>query len=822
MNKVRQQPRMAIRQQPGFAQRAACTTLCSIGVLMASLSHSTAADTVASTQVERRTYQLAAGPLATRLNELARYAGVVLSFDPALVSGKSGRAVTGAHTPAEAFALLLQGADLEIVLTSSGRYTLRQIPGGTDSALPQIDVTTAKFGIEGPELTEGTGSYTTPATRAATGLSLSLRDTPQSVTVLTQQVIEDQNLVSLSQALTKVPGVYVTSLDSDRADFYARGFYIDSVQYDGVPSALNSAFYGDANGDSIIYDRMEVVRGSTGLLSGAGDPSASINLIRKHADSKVFTGNVSAGAGSWNRHRASVDLTTPLSADGRVRGRLIASFEERDSHVDLYHSRKQVLYGIVDIDLTPVTRLSIGADYQANRPTGSTWGALPVIFGDGTEVHFPTSKSTAARWTRWYSTNKTIFANLEHNFDNGWKLKASASRRESDYDSKLLYLSGMPDSTTGLGMRALSNYSEYRFSQNNVSAQAVGPFELFGRKHELVIGAMGSYSQNVDAGHTPVPPAQTPGSIYDWNGSYREPVWGPLVTKGTRKKQQTGIYAATRLTLTDKLKFIVGGRQSNWQTQNLPATKPDRNHDVFTPYAGAVYDINDVYSVYASYTSVFQPQTNRKVNGDYLDPVTGVTYEAGIKGEHFGGAVNTSLSVFKIRQNNVAKRDGNQLVSGTSELAYYGTDGINSRGIEMQVSGELTRGWNVMLGASYSRAQDANNVAFNTEMPRSQATLSTSYRFSGGLSGLTVGGGMNWESGSYTLVELDNEDIKRWDQKGFVTASLMARYEFTPNLSGQLNINNVFNKTYYASINDVGTGQYGTPRNAMATLKYKF
>ena len=175
------------------------------------------------------------------------------------------------------------------------------------------------LGARDPAVTEGTGSYTTPATASATGLSLSLRETPQSVSVVTRQRIDDQNLRSLDEVMGSVVGVQVVAEDSDRTDFWSRGFYIDNLQYDGVPTTIGLSMYGESDNDSIIYDRIEVVRGATGLMTGAGNPSASINLVRKHANSREFTGSINTGVGSWNQFRSSVDLSTPLNQEGTVR-----------------------------------------------------------------------------------------------------------------------------------------------------------------------------------------------------------------------------------------------------------------------------------------------------------------------------------------------------------------------------------------------------------------------------------------------------------------------------------------------------------------------
>ncbi|KAG1314068.1 hypothetical protein G6F62_013983 [Rhizopus arrhizus] len=145
------------------------------------------------------------------------------------------------------------------------------------------------MGSSDPAVTEGTGSYTTPATSAATGLTLSLRETPQSVSVVTRQRIDDQNLRSLDEVMGNVVGVQVVSEDTDRTDFWSRGFYIDSLQYDGVPTTIGLSMYGESDNDSFIYDRIEVVRGATGLMSGAGNPGASINLVRKRGGAEPWT-----------------------------------------------------------------------------------------------------------------------------------------------------------------------------------------------------------------------------------------------------------------------------------------------------------------------------------------------------------------------------------------------------------------------------------------------------------------------------------------------------------------------------------------------------
>ncbi len=778
-----------------------------------------AADASATQAGPRKAYSIAAGPLDDALSSFAATAGVSITMPPALVQGRRSPGLQGSYAVREGFARLLAGSGLEAAGGAGGASALRpstsgEREGSADGTTLAPVTVTAEADRSGT--TEGTGAYITPATAAATGLALAPRDTPQSVTVLTRQQIEDQNMLSLGQAMKSVTGVFAVSSDTDRTDLYARGFYIDNYQYDGVPTTVTTDFFGASNSDPLLYDRIEVVRGATGLLTGAGNPSASVNLVRKHADSKVFAGAASLGIGSWNQRRATVDLSTPLTEDGRVRARLIGMAEQRDSFIDMYHGRKQVLYGVVDADLTPDTTLSVGIDYQANRPTGSTWGGLPLVFADGTATDWRRSQTVGTPWTHWDATNTTVFANLVHRFDNGWKVKANLSYRKSEQDAKLLYLYGDLDRLTGTGLGALPGFFEHAFRQSSIDLQATGPFELLGRKHELVVGISNSQSRYVQAKHPQTDEVADAGNFYLWNGSYPEPTWGALKVSQIDKTRQTGYYGAVRLSLADPLKLIVGGRQNSWRTRNA---KAERSHDVFTPYAGLVYDLNASYSLYASYTDIFQPQNYRDAAGAYLDPVTGKSYELGIKGEHLNGKLNTSFAVFRARQENVAQRDGTRLVPNSVDNAYYGAKGVTSKGFEAQVSGELASGWNLSAGIARTLGREGNGDPINTAMPTTLVNVFTTYRLPGRWHQLTIGGGVNWQNRTYYRYSVGDVAM-RFQQNSVAVASLMARYAFNPKLSLQLNIENLFNKKYYNNID--GQGYYGTPRNAVATLTYKF
>ncbi|EHK62932.1 ferric-rhodotorulic acid/ferric-coprogen receptor FhuE [Achromobacter arsenitoxydans] len=675
-----------------------------------------------------------------------------------------------------------------------------------------------------PATTEGTGAYTPRATAASTGLSLSLRETPQSVTVMTRQRMEDEDMRSLADVMASTPGISVQNFDSERYTFNSRGFSITNYMYDGVPTTFDVGYAaGESSVDPIIYDRVEVVRGATGLMTGAGNPSASINLVRKHADSREFKADLSAGVGNWDTYRVTADLSTPLNADGSVRGRIVSAYQDNRSFLDYYQNKKKVFYGVVDADLTSRTTLSLGYNYQDNDPQGSSWGGFPLWYADGGRTDWRRSLNTGAKWTSWGSTTQGAFASLEHRFDNEWRIQAVGSYSKNEMDGKLLYLYGWPDRETGEGMGASPAWYLGDRKQNSLDLKATGPFTAFGRRHEAVVGA--SFNrQEGDFDYKSAINAAGVGNFLKWNGSYPEPDWNDAITASKYTTTQTGWYGALRLNLADPLKLIVGGRYSTWKTNSVGfggegRTEFDKN--AFTPYAGLLYDINDTYTAYVSYTGIFNPQTYQDRNANWLDPLEGKSYEAGIKGEFLEGRLNASAAIFQIDQDNVAQVDPGQMVPGTTNQAYTAAKGTRSRGFDLEVSGEVTPGWNVAAGWSHWTARDGDGNAIQTDQPRSLVRLFTTYQLPGDWNRLTVGGGVNWQSHVYTIASGPNGD-ERVGQGSYAITNLMARYRFNRNLSAQLNVNNVFDRKYYSQIGFYSQGAWAAGRSAMLTMRYQY
>lgn len=666
--------------------------------------------------------------------------------------------------------------------------------------------------------------YNVPVTRAATKMALTARDTPQSISVISKQRMEDQKLETLNDVLKNTTGISEFNSGANRSNFYSRGFMIDNYQIDGVPSLIDSQWnIGDTLSDTAIYDRVEIVRGATGLMTGAGSPAASVNMIRKHADSKEFVGNVSASYGSWDNQRYVADLSAPLTESGNVRGRMVAGYQDGDSWLDNYHTQKKFFYGVVDADLTDSTTLSVGYDYQETHIAGATWGGLPTFYLDGSKTHYDRSTNLSPDWAYNDSDSKTVFASLKQNFSNGWQFNLSGTHTEATMDSKLLYIDGYFDKTTGIGVGPYAGYdllggtgyNTAKRKENSVDAYVSGPFELFGRQHELMAGV--TYIRQNDR-YVSTSTSFTSADVGDFNnwGNYPEPDWDPQALAQDNTIHQKSAYMATRLSLADPLHLILGARYTKYNADTLTQNMEKNN---VTPYAGLVYDINDTYSAYASYTSIFKPQTYRNASGAYLSPVTGKSYETGIKGDWMNSRVTASLAVFRIEQDHLGATDY-ALVQGSTDYAYYEQDGTVSKGVEFEINGAVTDNLQMTFGATRYVAKDGDGAALNPTQPRTSLKLFSSYRLPM-LQDLTVGGGVNWQTHTWDNVAgPDGASTLYAEQGSYALVDLFSRYRVTKQLSVQANLNNLFDKTYNI---DVGRNTvYGEPRNVSISANYSF
>ena len=699
-----------------------------------------------------------------------------------------------------------------------------------DVTMPAVTVTG-----QSTATTEGTQSYTAGETRSATRMDLSLRETPQSVSVITRQLLDDLGAVRLDQALAQTTGIQVGQNDTERTRFYARGFGINNLQIDGMARGGNAPLQ-----DTILYDRIEVVRGATGLMGGTGDPSATINMIRKRP-TKEFQASAGLIMGRWDDQRFEADLSTPLNAQGSVRARTALAWQKRDSYLDMYHERKTVGMVILEADVHPGTLLTAGADFQDNTPTGATWGAVPYWNADGSLANLPRNTSLTTPWSTWANKQHTVFTSLDQRLPGNWNMHLGYARTESTNRTTVAYAgAGYPDPATGKGMRLWTGaWGAGKNTGDNFDVYASGPFALLGRQHTAIVGWNGGNQRARSlGGEAEINYPNVVPDYRSWTGNIPRPVFHPDGSHTETVTRLAGGYVATRLSLADPLHVIIGARSSTYRTdtrsyntQGAYTGSGDlvETRNEVTPYVGAVFDINKHYSAYASFTQLFNPQSSKDRNNQFLAPETGDNAELGIKGEFYEGKLNASAALFHTKKKNMAELDrtvppGFLLPDGGQAMVANGA-GVTAKGVEFDVSGHLSPAWEASGGYTYLHAAEADGRRAATTQPRHLLRLATSYRFDGRLAGLKAGASMTAQSATYSASwygRPPSGEMTNIPQAAYALVNAMASYAINRHASVQLNVNNLLDKKYYRTVGFYDSVFWGEPRSVSLAVRTTF
>ncbi|MGC3986761.1 MAG: TonB-dependent siderophore receptor [Pseudorhodoferax sp.] len=779
-------------------------------------------------------FDIPAQPLASALDQFARQAGLQLVFDLERAQGRRAPAVSGEQDVRQALDALLRGSGLDGRI-DSGTLTIRPVPQSGKS-LAEIRVEARRAG---DGTTEGTGSYTSRVTSIASRTDQSFREIPQSVSVVTRQQMQEQRVTDVTEALKLMPGIVVANTVGD---FYARGFQITSMQVDGgAPMALGAYTYVPQQ-DMAFYDRVEVMRGASGLLGGAGDPGGIINIVRKKplATPQVA---VELSAGSWQRRGLQLDATGPLALDGRVRGRAVIAYEKGNEHLDLRSVEKPAIYGVLETDLTPDTLLTVGGSYGRNHENGDYAGT--PRYSDGRALGLPRSANFTQPWAYYDYTRRELFAQLEHRFANRWKLKLNATRAETELDRYWTYMGGAIDPQTLTGALWRGGHIQSANQQETADVHLAGPFQLLGRTHELLLGAdwqrVGSHWQT----------GSFPGSGTMAGNPFGQDVWTPSTDTwfntryGPWGQKQTGAYGVLRLHPADDWHVIVGARaarydfkQAVWTLDaagnatpwsNTPFSEPTK----ITPYGGVIHDLDSQWSAYASYSAIYKPQAlsmSGPPPGTSLPPVTGKSYEAGLKGELLDGKLNATFSIFRVERTGTAVVDPAYEQTNSrweGNCCFLPSGKVTSRGFDVEVGGQVLPGWQLAAGYTFNNTRDeSTQLTYSSITPRHLLKLSTAWQLPGALSQWKLGGSAHVQSTHYVNGTALVDGVSTpyaFTQGGYAVWNAMVQYRIDPRWSLTLNVNNLFDKTYWRTVGTTFSNNvYAAPRNAMLTLRGTF
>lgn len=665
---------------------------------------------------------------------------------------------------------------------------------------------------------EKSSSYTSSAVTVGTKIPAALQDIPQSVSILTHSQMKDRDADTFDQLARQTPGLRVLSNDDGRSSVYARGYEYSEYNVDGL-SAPMASIYGSLP-NLFAFDRVELMRGPSGLFDSSGEMGGIVNLVRKRP-TKDFQAHIGAGGGTHQQYKLEGDVSGRLNASGSARGRVMAQTFGASPKPAEKNNHHETVYAALDADIAPNTVLGLGYLYQQRHITPDN--GLPA-YTDKTTLPLPQSAFVGAGWNRFNMKSHDVFADAKHYFEHGGYGKIGVRYADRQSDSNYAFGgSGVNAagniSATGLGIRAEQQ-------SLTVDASYSRPFALGATANEFVVGAdykavdstleRGQYALSRSIGYRDLGSLPTTDVL-----SGARTLANAAHIQSAGKTRELGAYGKLVFRPLTDWALIGGGRVGHIRQEHANTTRRAANRSStdtagsltrFTGYLGTVWSLDDRNSLYASYSSLFRPQEESGADGRPLKPREGRQFEVGHKGSYFDGRLNSRLSLYRLQDKNAAA-----VVPGQNQALPLAKRVM--QGVEAEISGEITPKWQVHAGYSYLDSTiktpahaRSNDDLFFLFMPKHSFNLWSTYRIT---PKLTVGGGVNGMSRFES-----NQNIKTG---GYAVFDLMASYQAAPKLKFQVNADNVFNRRYYSRVGTAATfNMPGAERSLTANVRYEF
>ncbi|MEM1293146.1 MAG: TonB-dependent receptor [Cyanobacteria bacterium P01_H01_bin.162] len=759
--------------------------------------------------------ETSAGELPTPTSSVAGNA-LVITVPNAVLALSTGDELIQ-FEPADRIALVqvteLPGAQVQIVITgaeapptaeissATAELTVSIAPGlpgsaATDDEAIQLAVTGEQAGSD----------YRAPTAATATRTESPIEDIPQSIQVIPRQLIEDEQATGIEDVLDNVAGVNYFGNDDGRGTrFTIRGFGAGGspVLRDGFRvfnSGNNAAAPEIAN-----LERIEVLKGPASVLYGEADPGGVINLVTKQPLSEPFY-SAQIQVGNRGLMSPSLDLTGPLTADGSVRYRLNALVRREESFRDLDNSfNRSFIAPTLAWDISDRTDLTVSLEYiEDNDP--ADFGLLAV--GDGV-ADIPLDRVLNNPDDTVEKEYLSVGYTLEHRFNDNWQLRNEFRYVADNFNFGTLAVPAFFNEPSGLLTRAISTQNNER-DNYSLYTNVQGRFNTGAIEHNLLFGVDLSREEDRLGGRGGLSPQFNPEffstiDIFDPDYSLTAPDVddAPVTFIRDTNADRLGIYLQDQIYLLDNLIVLAGLRYDTVDQETTGwtltpfgdnVTETSQNDDAVTPRIGIVYQPTETIALYANYAQSFTPNTETDVDGLPLEPETGDGFEVGIKADLIPNRLSATLAYFDITRQNVATADPNDPLAAAS----IATGEQRSRGVDLDISGEILPGWNIIASYAYIDAEitEDNTLEVGNRLasvPEHSASLWTTYEIqSGDLEGLSFGLGFNFVGERQG--DLDNSFAV---DSYFLTAAA-ASYR-RDNWRVQLNIDNLFDVDYIES-----------------------
>lgn len=695
-----------------------------------------------------------------------------------------------------------------------------------NSALPKTEVTLKAGGLayslnlkedeaddEIVVTGEGQRGYRVPDASVGTRTDTPLRDIPQSIQVVPQQLLRDQNITRLDDAVRNVPGVSQDFNSGPYFTYRIRGF--EALNNNLLRNGQVDAGAGESV-ELTNVERIEVLKGPASVLFGLGNPGGSINIVTKRPLRDPFYA-VDATIGNYDFYRGAIDVSGPANDEKSVLYRLNAAYRNSNSFIDFYNSEYFGISPVISVAIDPKTNLTLEADYIQTQESGF----IPFVPVRGSVLRNPIGKIPRNRNVGEPTDVINAFLTragyqLNHKFNDAWSFRSGFlfSFRESK-DERTFPTSLDADNRT---LNRFYRNFDFQSITYTLSNDVVGKFLTGSVQHQLLFGVdLNSYENRI-----PRFQGATAAPIDLFNPIYGgQPETLGEASSSTTVNRSLGIYLQDQIVFADNFKVLIGGRfdiirQISETFQPAPATRDTKTESAFSPRLGIVYQPLPPISLYASYVSSFTPANG--VFGANLDndfePERGRQFEVGVKAD-LSDRLSTTLAFYDLTRSNVLTEDpdnpGFQIQTGEQ----------NSRGVELSLTGEILPGWSIFTGYAYT---DARITEDNTFQPGSQLpnvpyhsfNLWTAYEIQrGDLQGLGFGLGLFYVGDR--AGDLDNTyQIPSYFRTDAAIYYRRDRFRVT------LNIKNLFDTEYFANASSATRVNYGQPFTIQGTVSWQF
>lgn len=713
--------------------------------------------------------------------------------------------VTGTTAAPTGQVFLRQGRGLVVQTAIPAETTQQSTPtSSVDKEAPLELVVTAERETEG---------YQVEAATTATGTDTPLKDIPQSIQVVPQEVIEDRNVVELGEALETVGGVVEAGGRGTSVfgpNFLIRGFDVEkSIFRDGIP------YFSLAPLSTNDIERVEVLKGPASVLFGQGEPGGIVNLISKQPLAEPFY-EASFTAGSFDTYRGALDLSGPLNDSESVKYRLNVSYDNFGSFRDFVDGESLIISPMLTWEIGSKTSIDFYGQYTKDRETIDDG---LVAFRDGI-VDVPRSRFLGEPFSEFEQEQFNLGYRLNHQFSEDWSVRQSL--QYTQYSPKRFApLFDSFDEETG-ELSRLAYFAGGEYNRLFTNAEVLGKFNTGSVKHQVLAGV--EYRRV----------AENP--EFQFNDLFTSiNVFDPVYTRTPYEIDPTffrddlintiGMYVQDQIELLPNLKVLAGVRYDSADqfrtTQDVgePRNEFEQTDSKFSPRLGVVYQPIEPVSLYGSYTTSFNPAFGASRNPDdsTFEPETGQQLEVGVKADVLD-QLSLTLAAFDIRKQNVETPDPDD------PLFSVQTGEVASRGIELNLGGEILPGWKMTAAYTYLDAfvseDNTDDIVGNqlANAPNNQFSLWSTYEIQqGNLNGLGFGLGLFYVGdrpgdleNSFTLPSYFRTD-----------AALFYKRD---NLRAQLNIRNLFDVEYFTSASfgsRLGVNP-GAPLTVLGTLTVEF